>query len=233
MPECRTEEIGDEFITFRDVIDLTPTLRPEQVMIRIPSGIFNPGNGNSKTHIGEFEISKYAVSNVEYAEFMDHYWNRTWEYDLEDALLPAVNVSFEHAKAFCHWLSSEGDYVYSLPTYLQWEWAARGTCEDRRYPWGNEYNLFRCNSLESGFGRRVKVCDLPLGKSNDGVFNMCGNVSEWVDYRDIPTTMGGNYRYECKHFGLTYQRIQFPLNGHELVGFRYIRRKKIKRLKET
>ena len=89
---------------------------------------------------------------------------------------PVVGVSWYGAKAYCEWAGR------SLPTEAQWEYAARGPV-GFRFPWGD--NGPDCErSRFSGCGSRpVQVGSLPLGASPFGVYEMAGNVAEWVNDR--------------------------------------------------
>lgn len=54
---------------------------------------------------------------------------------------PVVLVSYEDAVEYATWAGKR------LPTEIEWEWAARGK-ESNLYPWANEWDRTRCNSLE-------------------------------------------------------------------------------------
>jgi formylglycine-generating enzyme required for sulfatase activity len=102
---------------------------------------------------GEYEIGKYPVTNQEYAEFVEATGNAppaSWEgrrYPEGKANHPVVRISHEDAVAYTEWLSGETGRSYRLATEKEWEKAARGT-DGRIYPWGNEFDPERCNTLE-------------------------------------------------------------------------------------
>src|SRR5262249_11808300 len=51
---------------------------------------------------------------------------------------PVVHVSWIDAKEYCSWRSRKADKTYRLPTEAEWEFAARGGLDRKRYPWGDE-----------------------------------------------------------------------------------------------
>jgi len=59
--------------------------------------------------------------------------NETWDD------MPVTMICHADAEAFCDWLSKKEGRRYYLPTEAQWEYAARGGKENRRFPWGDEY----------------------------------------------------------------------------------------------
>jgi formylglycine-generating enzyme required for sulfatase activity len=133
-----------------------------------------------EVYVEEFYIDKYEVTNAQYKEFVQatgHRLPRHWEggsYPNGKADHPVVYVSWEDANAYCQRVGKR------LPTEIEWEKAARGT-DARIWPWGNIFDVTKCN-VESWEGSgSTPVGSYPDGISPYGVYDMAGNVWEWTD----------------------------------------------------
>lgn len=145
---------------------------------------------------------------------------------------PVTMISWFDAAAYCEWAGLR------LLTECEWEFAARGL-DGRRYPWGNEHARDRANVSGNG---TTPVDQYPLGVSPFGVYDLLGNVFEWVadlygeDYyscspRDNPkgtltstnrVVRGGSFRFEHGECGLSavQRRCANPNDRADVVGFR-------------
>ena len=95
---------------------------------------------------------------------------------------PVVLVRFQDALDYCAWLAAETGQPVRLPTEAEWERAARGGLDDRRYPWGDDLessyaNYLQDPSLKAMHGSKP-VRSYPPNPF--GLFDMCGNVWQWV-----------------------------------------------------
>jgi formylglycine-generating enzyme required for sulfatase activity len=133
-----------------------------------------------------FRIARCPVTNRQYAQFIwdsEHHPPRYWQgfrypEGLEDH--PVVDLSLEDCLAYVAWLNARSGGSYRLPNEAEWERAARGE-DGRLYPWGDAFNPWRCNTLESAHGTTTPVGAFsPSGDSPYGLADVCGNVWEWT-----------------------------------------------------
>lgn len=152
----------------------------------LDDGLFQVEQPQHKITLPSYEIGKLPVSNLEYFSFIyntGHRVPKTWigfHYEDGTANHPVSGVSKLDALAYCAWISDSLKTEYRLPTEAEWEKAARGT-DGRIYPWGDNFDPWRCNTLESAKRNTTQSGEFsPSGDSVYGVADMSGNVWEWT-----------------------------------------------------
>ena len=155
----------------------------------IPSDTFIMGYNEESTRreifLDAFYLDRYEVTVARYAAFMKETGKvkppDEWEtVDLKNGGdLPVIGVSWQDASSYCRWAGRR------LPTEAEWERGARGN-DERRYPWGNAPPTAESTRYGKPYGNPVYRGGVaPVGshgndKSPFGMFDLAGNVTEWV-----------------------------------------------------
>ena len=174
-------------------------------MLVVPSGDYLMGSDAvdappnerplTKITLNRFFMSRFPVTNGEYEQF-DPTHARKRAPGTGDRH-PVVYVSSLDAIKFCQWLSARERKKYRLPTEAEWEYAARGGRDNRKFPWGdyqhrgdlanfadkNTVFAWSDREIDDGYPESSPVGAFPRGASSFGLEDMAGNVWEWcLDY---------------------------------------------------
>jgi formylglycine-generating enzyme required for sulfatase activity len=190
---------------FGEIIGWLGDERKLKEFITIKGGYYEL-KGMGKKELKTFEIGKYPVTNAWYKEFVeangygnDKYWTvegRKWKSYTNTITpvywgqknwscpnKPVIGICWWEAQAFINWLNVikwEGYTTYRLPAEDEWQAAAAGF-EGRRYAWGDEFDVEKCNcgGSEGQAGGTTSVGIFEAGNTPEGIADMSGNVLEW------------------------------------------------------
>ena len=201
---------------------------PATRMVRIPAGAFQMGSDESEVlaaladcvreayghrcsptlfsnetprhtvQLSSYWLDRFEVSVADYERCVAI--GRCSERPVSDATrrfdradLPVTRVTWNDAAAYC---AQRGG---RLPTEAEFERAARGLRE-RRYPWGNLFNVWAANhgrfgwdatDATDGFAELAPLGSFAAGATPEGIHDLAGNVAEWVADRYSPTYDAG------------------------------------------
>jgi len=174
------------------------------ILVEIPAGEFNMGKEDGSegdesprhtVYLDTYWMDQTDVTNAMYAQCVQagqcsfdikhavteiHYENPDY------ANHPVVYVTWYQAVQYCQWAGRR------LPSEAEWEKAARGT-DGRTFPWGRKAVDATLANFNDNIGDTTPVGNYPLGASPYGLFDMAGNVRQWVSdwfdalfYRNSP-----------------------------------------------
>ena len=158
---------------------------------------------------------------------------------------PVINVSWNDAQEYAGWLSEKTGETYRLPSEAEWEYAARAKTNSAYY-WGEvvrprRARCSRCDGGSGGIGT-VSVGDFP--PNGFGLFDMLGNVWEWVedcghrDYTGAPSDgsawtrpgdcrvrmmRGGSWEDATSRVRSAMRDWKFTDTRQDVIGFRVAR----------
>lgn len=164
------------------------------VLSIVPAGEFTMGSNTGddeqpihQVYLDAYYMDIYEVTNEKYQDcvvvgvctppqMVSSYTHSNYYGKLQYDNFPVINVDWNQANNYCAWRGA------SLPTEAQWEKAARGT-DGRTYPWGEGISCSQANYWDKGkycIGDTTEVGSYEDGKSPYGIYDMVGNVAEWV-----------------------------------------------------
>lgn len=212
---------------------------PAPETVEIPAGSFQMGSADGaewekpvhSVEISAFSIGKRPVSNAEFRVFRPSH--HSVGNDNDEA--PVTDVSWEDAVEYCRWLSARTGGTYRLPSEAEWERAARGGLEQKKYPWGDEAPAVL--TAPTADGHRAEVRPNPFG-----VIAGSYNLWEWTAdryspsyYESSPTkdprgpddgeyrvVRGGGFRHDPVSMRCANRGSARPATASEVITFRVV-----------
>jgi iron(II)-dependent oxidoreductase len=253
LPVAQRASAGEALSLIGDPRFSSPYYLPE--MIHVPAGIAIVGSRAYRDEqpphavdVEGFGLAQFPVTQAAYAAFVGSTRHRPpagWRGRQPDLALqnaPVIGVSARDAEAYCDWISQETGFSFRLPTEAEWVLAARGSGEERTYPWGDVWKDDAANAWgRESVGRLCAVGMFSAGRGPYGHGDLAGNVWEWCsslcwaypygadDGRENPSSdqprvmHGGSWRSRPLSVRCSARQGELPTDRFDVVGFRIAR----------
>ena len=215
-------------------------LASEPSMVPVKGGSYSMGDNSAAevspvrtVTLSNYQIGRFAVTQAQWAFVMG---TKTVAEAADD--MPVTNVSWNDIQQFISRLNAATGKQYRLPTEAEWEYAARGGASTKGHPYsGVAHNL-------SGVVRYIWFNGAglqPVGKKEPnelGLYDMSGNVWEWVSDRYAPytaapqtnptgatsgaqrTIRGGAFNSPLNECSVWFRKGETPESKRNNLGFR-------------
>lgn len=223
-------EMGSRKSLMEAQMDPMDILNPDRHML-------GPEDPAHIVDIDPFYIDMHEVTNADYKNYMEitgyekpDFWNNP---EFNDPRQPVVGVSWKDAINYCVWKKKR------LPTEAEWEKASRGK-RPVKYPWGDDAPTGQMANFNEEHKKPLPVGSFEAGKSDYGVYDLSGNVAEWINdhhwalyymfsskknpkgaksgpYKGV---RGGHWKSNAEDIRLTYRNASAPNAKKETIGFR-------------
>ena len=208
----------------------------------------------------QIQLFGLETFNYSYNEPMhnDYFWHEAYgDY-------PVVGVTWNQAKAFAAWRTlyknanqkkRDREFVNSfrLPSEAEWEYAARGGIQGGDFPWGGPYTkndrgcfLANFKPLRGDYAADQALYTVEANSyepNGFNLYNMAGNVAEWVDSSyeaasyDYNSTMnplvndktnfrkvtrGGSWKDVAYFLEVSSRNYEYADSARSYIGFRTV-----------
>ena len=218
-------------------------------LVRVAAGSFDMGSNEDDNeqpihhvNLREFLIGKYPVTQIQYQAVMGT--NPSYFKGNQN---PVETISWFDAIEFCQKLSQRTGQKVQLPSEAEWEYAAKGGNQSRRYRYAGSNNLDEVGWYDGDmvlglFGGKTH----PVGqkRANElGIYDMSGNVWEWCEdvwhenYNGAPTDgtawlvggeqksciwRGGSWSHDANFCRSEDRVMDHSVNRSYRLGFRVV-----------
>lgn len=245
-----------------------PILDPEKDLVLFPAKTISVGGAEQPpVRVDPFYVCRYPVTNSQFRVFVSDsikggssyavrdFWTdagKKWVKESKKGAggfihdhawgsdnRPVCGITWYEAEAYVRWLSHKTGEKYRLLTEAEWEYAASGGT-GRAFPWGDRKvaNQTMANTSESGIGETCSVGIFTGDKTEEGIYDLGGNVYEWTsslakplpyrrgDGRENPegegerVLRGGCYARDTQSSHCADRQTNSPDTQMPLIGFR-------------